>query len=570
MSSWADDRRSRLGFAEIRRRDAGMAVIQEALPTAPVVPPDAQPRARDGRDVLTAPAGPLGDISEEVRRNVVILSDGTFLVHKAALHDARILSLKTRAAGLEPSVTLKAPQIADLGTIREFYGQSAMRKLDDADGLRRRLIALLEEAAESRASDIQIAFNTDVRAAKVRFQIDGFLTDVVEEFHDDEIDALFTTAFYYADNGDTTPNPSKNQKVTVNKRHKLPDNVFSFRMHFANLAGGRHLNIRVIHEKLPVAGTGLKALGLSEEIERTLLYVQSLGKGLFTLAAPTEHGKSTTLTIWLGDLMDSRQNRLTIVSVDDPPEGLDPRFLYFPINDGNPDGEDSHIAAIKASLRVAPHVVRISECREGPSARMAFDVGNTGKLACTTIHCPGVLNVPSRYEELGVPHLLAYNAERHCAWYSQRLVPQLCQGCRRPILDAAADDLRFDVLHTRFRAAIGNKADDLYVRGTGCPDCSGGRTRSAPGIKGRRLLAEILLPTRHVCALLEAGDYDGARRHWLTELGGRSMSLDGYQHLLAGLIGAEEWVSFVSSAEDLALDLQYSAAKSASTPRAVA
>jgi len=330
------------------------------------------------------------------------------------------------------------------------------------------------------------------------------------------------------------------------------------------------INIRIIYEKLPVAGTGLKALGLSEQIERTLLYVQSLGKGLFTVAAPTEHGKSTTLTIWLGDLMSSRQNRLTVVSVDDPPEGLDPRFLYFPINDGNGEGEDSHTAAIKASLRVAPHVVRISECREGPSARMAFDVGNTGKLACTTIHCSGVLNIPSRYEELGVSRVLAYNAERHCAWYSQRLVPQLCQKCRKPITAAAADDPRFDVLHGRFRAAIGPEADGLHVRGAGCVACSGGRTRSAPGIKGRRLLAEILLPTRHVCALLEAGNYDGARRHWLADQKGRSMTLDGYDLLLSGTIGAEEWVSFVSSAEDLALDLEYAAIRTAPVPRAVA
>jgi len=240
MSAWTDERRpSRFGAPDTMH--AGMNVIQEALPAAISMAAIAQPRAPDGRDVLTAPGGPLGDISEEVRRNVVVLSDGTFRVHKAALHDTRILSLRAKAARLSPPVNLKDPEIADLGTIREFYGQSAMRKLDDADGLRRRLIALLEEAAECRASDIQIAFNNDVQAAKVVFQIDGFLTDVVEEFHEDEIDALFTTAFYFADNGDTTPNPSKNQKVTVNKRHKLPDNVFSFRMHFANLAGGRHL-----------------------------------------------------------------------------------------------------------------------------------------------------------------------------------------------------------------------------------------------------------------------------------------------------------------------------------------
>ena len=73
----------------------------------------------------------------------------------------------------------------------------------------------------------------------------------------------------------------------------------------------------------------------------------------------------------------------------------------------------SFTEALKASLRIAPHVVRVGECREGPPARMAFDAANTGKLVSTTIHCAGVLNIPSRYEELGVPTLLAYSAERH-------------------------------------------------------------------------------------------------------------------------------------------------------------
>jgi type II secretory ATPase GspE/PulE/Tfp pilus assembly ATPase PilB-like protein len=507
-----------------------------------------------GPALLTAPGGVLGDLDEGVRRNVAVLTDGTFYIHSAAISDPEARSLKDRARRL--GIVLKEPVPVELSVIRELYGTAAVSRLDNAEGIKARFVAMIAEAVAHRTSDIQVKFNEEQRSAEVRFQIDGFLSGVIEEFHHDEVEALITTAFYYGDNGDATPNPGRNQKVTVNKRHKLPPGVFSLRMHFAKLASGRHLNIRIVYEKLAVAGQGLVALGLPQEVERTLLYVQTLGKGLFTIGAPTEHGKSTTLTLWLGDLLDSRAGKLTVASVDDPPEGLDPRIIYFPVQDGADDGRDSFTEALKASLRIAPHVVRVGECREGPPARMAFDAANTGKLVSTTIHCAGVLNIPSRYEELGVPALLAYSAERHACWCAQRLLPKLCRGCRRVLAEAAREDLRLDVLCEHFEQALGRNAAGLYARGAGCENClaKSGKVGIA-GIKGRRLVAEILIPDQRICDLLRDRKFDAARRLWLTERGGQSMAIVGYPYLLAGEIGVQEWVSYIGSAEDLKADL---------------
>ena len=505
-------------------------------------------------EILTAPGGPLGDIDDRLRRNVAALSDGTFYIHTPAFNDPQARSLKDRARRL--GITLHDPEAVDLSVIRELYGNAATKRIDNAEGIKARFVAMIDEAVAHRTSDIQVKLNEEQGSAEVRFQIDGFLSGVVEEFHHDEVEALITTAFYYGDNGDATPNPSRNQKVTVNKRHKLPSGVFSLRMHFAKLASGRHLNIRIVYEKLAVGGQGLRALGLPPEIERTLLYVQTLGKGLLTIGAPTEHGKSTTLTMWLGDLLDSREGKLTVASVDDPPEGLDARIIYFPVSDGSGDETDSFTEALKASLRIAPHVVRVGECREGPPARMAFDAANTGKLVSTTIHCAGVLNIPSRYEELGVPNLLAFSAERHACWYSQRLVPKLCRGCRRSLVEAAADDPRLDVLRERFERALGRDPTGLYARGAGCENCleKSGKIGIA-GIKGRRLIGEILIPDQRICDLLRNRQYDEARRLWLRDLCGQSMAIVGYPYLLAGEIGVQEWVSYLGSAEDLMTDL---------------
>jgi general secretion pathway protein E len=505
-------------------------------------------------ELLTAPGGLLGDIEDTLRRNVAVLSDGTFYIHAASISDPAARSLQDRARRL--GIVLKNPVPVELSAIRELYGTSAVRRIDNSEGIKARFVAMIDEAVAVRTSDIQIKLNEEQGSAEVRFQIDGFLSGVIEEFHHDELEALITTAFYFGDNGDATPNPSKNQKVTVNKRHKLPPGVFSLRLHFARLASGRHLNIRIIYEKLAVAGRGLAALGLPSEIERTLLYVQTLGKGLLTIGAPTEHGKSTTLTIWLTDLLDSREGRLTVASVDDPPEGLDPRIIYFPVSDAGGNEVDSFTEALKASLRIAPHVVRVGECREGPPARMAFDAANTGKLVSTTIHCAGVLNIPSRYEELGVPTLLAYSAERHACWYSQRLVPKLCTGCRRRLPEAAQQDARLDVLREHFERALGEDALKLYVRGAGCDSCLRKSSKiGIAGIKGRQLIGEILIPDERICDLLRSRQHDAARRSWLVDRRGQSMAIVGHPYLIRGDIGVQEWVSYVGSAEDLKGDL---------------
>jgi general secretion pathway protein E len=504
--------------------------------------------------ILTAPGGLLGDIDDALRRNVAVLSDGSFYIHAAFISDPAARSLQDRARRL--GIILRDPEPVELSAIRELYGANAVQRIDNAEGIKARFVSMIDEAVALRTSDIQIKLNEEQGTAEVRFQIDGFLSGVIEEFHHDELEALITTAFYFGDNGDATPNPGRNQKVTVNKRHKLPPGVFSLRLHFAKLASGRHLNIRIIYEKLAVGGRGLAALGLSPEVERTLLYVQTLGKGLLTIGAPTEHGKSTTLTLWLGDLLDSRDGKLTVASVDDPPEGLDPRIIYFPVSDRTDGETDSFTEALKASLRIAPHVVRVGECREGPPARMAFDAANTGKLVSTTIHCAGVLNIPSRYEELGVPTLLAYSAERHACWYSQRLVPKLCPGCRRTLGAAAKLDDRMDVLRERFVRTLGHDAGTLYARGHGCAACLGKLAKiGIAGIMGRRLIGEILLPDQAICDLLRNRRHREARRAWLDGLGGRSMALTGLPHLLAGEIGVGEWVSHIGSAEELRTDL---------------
>ena len=251
-------------------------------------------------------------------------------------------------------------------------------------------------------------------------------------------------------------------------------------------------------------------------------------------------------------MLDSRDGKLTVASVDDPPEGLDPRIIYFPVHDSGGDEVDSFAEALKASLRIAPHVVRVGECREGPPARMAFDAANTGKLVSTTIHCAGVLNIPSRYEELGRSEPARLQRRAACL-----LVLAAARSQTLPRLPATAGRARPRTIRARraaraFRASARRRRRDLYARGAGCDNCLKKSSKiGIAGIKGRQLIAEILIPDRRICDLLRHRQYEEARRTWLTECGGSSMPIIGYPYLLSGDIGVQEWVSYVCSAEDL-------------------
>jgi hypothetical protein len=133
------------------------------------------------------------------------------------------------------------------------------------------------------------------------------------------------------------------------------------------------------------------------------------------------------------------------------------------------------------------------------------------------------------------------------------------------VADAAREEPALDVLMERFEKPIGRHAGGLYARGAGCQHCmpKSGKI-GIPGISGRRLVAEILLPDQRICDLLRDRQFDAARRVWLVERGGQSMALAGHPYLLAGEIGVQEWVAYIGSAEDLDSDLAFHAEARAS------
>lgn len=152
-----------------------------------------------------------------------------------------------------------------------------------------------------------------------------------------------------------------------------------------------------------------------------------------------------------------------------------------------------------------------------------------------------------RPRRMGVSRHVAYDASVHVCWMSQRLVPALCPVCRLSLFsDLTGVDARRMATIREFRSLLENIEGAFFVKGSGCANCQGNKLFSNPGLKGRVLAAEVILPDRETCSLLAADREFEARRLAIVEAGTPTIALHGFQLLKDGRIGVEEFMNAIA------------------------
>lgn len=515
-------------------------------------------RRQDG--VLTAPGGELYHLDPSLAEKCALVrKDGVLSLYALASYQssAEIDSFR-RAASLHLSEAVPAPQVATLKIIRDFNVAEVEAQLTSSTGTgsRARLKDIIFFAAASHTNDVKIDCIDDL--AIVRLQKDNALSGKVSRYDmtAQEANALITSVFNYADQGDPVEKPTQDQKFTITDPRKLPPNVQTIRGQTAVREDGRRLDLRFIYKSTEVAGRGLADIGLLPEQLESLYFVQNIGAGLFTITAPTDNGKSTTLNLFCIDMVQARGGHIDVVGIDDPVEFMAPELCQLAMYDVG-DGEDPFAQKIHTSLRLAPHAIKIGECRTAATAEASIDAAVTGKLVMTTQHTTGAFGVPFRYERMGVSRHVAYDASVHVCWMSQRLVPALCPDCRISLFsDLRALDIRRLATIRQFRKLLEAVEGSYFVRGPGCSTCHGDKLFSNPGLKGRALVAEVILPDRETCMLLAAEKEYEARRRTIVEIGAPTIALHGFSLLREGRIGVEEYMNAIARPNILRDDLR--------------
>ena len=189
------------------------------------------------------------------------------------------------------------------------------------------------------------------------------------------------------------------------------------------------------------------------------------------VTGPTGSGKTTTLYAALSEIKSDEDK---IITIEDPVEYQIRGITQVPVNERK---GLTFARGLRSILRHDPDKIMVGEIRDNETAQIAIQSALTGHLVFTTVHANNVVDVLSRFLNMGVE---PYNfvSALNCI-LAQRLVRVICESCKRPV-EAPADLFEESGLDPAVWRNI------VFYEGAGCPQCN------QTGFRGRTALGELL------------------------------------------------------------------------------
>jgi general secretion pathway protein E len=388
----------------------------------------------------------------------------------------------------------------------------SLRDLASGAPVVRAVNALLEKAAELRASDIHIEpFQTGL---VVRMRVDGLLRPVA------------------APAGVLPQAVISRIKIIANlniAERRLPQDGaarlrvgradIDIRVAIMPMQHGESAVIRLLPKDRGLLV--VEKLGFSRSDEIKLRRLLKLPHGMIVVTGPTGSGKTTTLATILSILNEPGRKILT---VEDPVEYEIPGVNQSQIK---PAIGLTFAAALRSFVRQDPDVIMVGEVRDSETAHVAVHAALTGHLVLTTLHTESAAAAVPRLLDLGVEAYLLRSTLR--AVIAQRLVRQLCDRCKTPRVLSAAD-LEEDprLLELGFR-----RGETLFAS-SGCERCG------STGYRGRVGVFELLELNNEIRDLI-GEKTDGLKVDQAAIRGGMTTMIDdGVAKCRAGLTSPAE------------------------------
>jgi len=411
----------------------------------------------------------------------------------------------------------------------ESKNPKAMQNLVQDAPITRALNAILDYAAQSRASDIHV--EPREHELKIRYRIDGILQEAMTLPKSIE-PALISRI-----------------KILSNLRideHRIPQDG-----QFQISSSGREIDLRiaispvvwgeqVVIRLLDKTGTvlTLEALGFRGRAARLITAGIHRPHGMTLSTGPTGSGKSTTLYAIVQELKDVAIN---IVTLEDPVEYKMDGINQIQVN---PDVGLTFASGLRSILRQDPNVVLVGEIRDKETADLAVQAALTGHVVLSTIHTNSAAGVLPRMLDMGIePFLIASTIN---TVIGQRLVRKLCENCKEAYdsneaetkslkttlenvmprtkadVEKVKKDVGYDVVPTADQDSF-----KIY-KAVGCKDC-------VKGYKGRIGIYEVFAMTTDMEKLLLAHSTTSEVQGQAAKDGMLTMKQDGYFKALNSL-----------------------------------
>lgn len=465
-------------------------------------------------------------VNEGIKNRYVALQSGNLVVAKGSELDRNIEALRVR---LQSKVGRAQLVSADLTFVQKLLAApaSAEKQQQDTSEVQKLAQDIFTEAVSLRASDIHIRVSKREQTT-VRFRVLGDLTEMHHYSRDEASGRQLLSAIYQAmaDVSDATYEENARQDARIANRAKLPRGLDGIRIATTPQVDGTVMVLRLLYED--VDGGGIRELGYSEAAAQALDLMAAKPTGIIIISGPTGSGKSTTLQRVLRKVISDSQGRKHVITVEDPPEYTITGAVQTPVDNATTAEERSikFQAAIKAAMRLDPDIMMIGETRDEPSAALALQAGMTGHQVWTTLHANYALAAIDRLIDLKLPPEMLCDPTIVAGLVAQRLVKTLCPHCKQPFKDLLDANVIKPRDRDRLSPLVGLTA---YVRGKGCKHCGG------TGLKGRTVVAEVVVPDQALMALLLKRDKAGAMAYWLKEQKGVSLAMDALLKVRRGI-----------------------------------
>jgi type IV pilus assembly protein PilB len=350
---------------------------------------------------------------------------------------------------------------------------------------------------ERRASDIHLESRDN--SLVVKYRIDGALQQAMNPLSYEYQSNVISRIKVMADLDIAERRVPQDGRFRVSYRGRPID----FRVSIMPSIHGEDAVLRILdkeslHEKF--RQLRLDILGFSDrEIKRLRRYIRE-PYGMVLVTGPTGSGKTTTLYAALSEIKSDEDK---IITIEDPVEYQIRGITQIPVNEKK---GLTFARGLRSILRHDPDKIMVGEIRDNETAQIAIQSALTGHLVFTTVHANNVVDVLSRFLNMGVE---PYNfvSALNCI-LAQRLLRIICEECKRPV----------NVPRELFEESGLDPAkwqDVVFYEGVGCPHCTqrGYRGRTAIG----ELLAlsdkirELILDKRPAAEIRQAARAEGMR-----------------------------------------------------------
>ena len=393
---------------------------------------------------------------------------------RVEIEKERVQELRTKLVGL--------PQIETVAREFDFEEGSVTAFLE----------IILAGALANRASDIH--FESEEKAVKLRYRIDGILHDIAKSvpiFFYRKITSRLKLLSGIKLNIQDRP---QDGRFTI----ELPEKAIEIRVAMAPAEYGEIIVLRILD---PDSILSLVDLGIREDDLQMIQIELDRPHGMILNTGPTGSGKTTTLYAFL---RAKKTPEIKIITIEDPIE-----YHLEGIEQTQVDEEGGYTFAngLRSILRQDPDSILVGEIRDQETAEIALQAALTGHLVFSTIHANEAAGAIPRLLDLGVkPTSIGPGMN---LIISQRLVRRLCEQCKKPMTLDARQIKRFGdfVGQLPGRVKKENYAEIKLWRPEGCESCG------HLGFKGRVGIYEILVTDEALEPLIlnKAGETELAR-----------------------------------------------------------